>query len=92
EAVNYHYHVVTTDDEMARNVKKGESARLFINKHPRLKWFLGLNPLSVAIYKQISKRPKWLDGLMRVHQSDSFFKPLATYVLNEYHYLKGVLA
>ena len=50
DAINYHYHVVTEEDELERNIKKGESARLFLNKHPELKWF-GIKSISTFIFK-----------------------------------------
>ena len=42
-AINFHYHVITNDDEIRRNIKKGESAKIFLDLHPELKLFLGLN-------------------------------------------------
>ena len=45
-AINYHYHVVSKREEISRCVKKGESAKLFINKHPKVRLFLGKHFLS----------------------------------------------
>lgn len=45
-AINYHYHVISKFDEINRCVKKGESAKRFMDKHPKLKHFLGKHLLS----------------------------------------------
>ena len=52
-AINYHYHVISKEDEITRCISKGESAKRFVAKHPKLKWFLGLNPISIFIFNQL---------------------------------------
>jgi glycosyltransferase involved in cell wall biosynthesis len=92
-AINYHYHVVTKDEEISRNVKKGESARLFLKKHRELKWFLGLNPMSVFIFKRLAE-----EGVVHRWMRDKFYhSPIAWrqqfgfWFLREFYYLKGIL-
>ena len=34
DAVNYHYHVISEEDEIMRNIKKGESAQIFLKETP----------------------------------------------------------
>lgn len=93
EAKNYHYHVVTKQEEVDRNVKKGESAQIVLKKHPELKWFLGLNPLSKFIFPKI-KEGGWFFKTMKTWflASDSSVKHrFGFWFLKEYYYLKGLL-
>ena len=46
QAINYHYHVISKQDDITRCKLKGESAKLFLQKHPELKQFLGIHSLS----------------------------------------------
>ncbi len=94
EAINYHYHVLDKTEEIARNYHKGKSARLFLKKHPELKWFLGLNPLSVFVFNHISEDgiiikffTKWLKN-----PEASIQKKFAIWFLGEYSYLSGILS
>jgi len=93
-AVNYHYHVLDAVDEIDRNVAKGKSARYFIKKHPELKYFLGMNPISIFLFthvirpngRLISTMKRWVklpQGRLR--------KRFAIWFLSEYRYLEGVL-
>jgi len=92
-AINYHYHVVTKDEEISRNVKKGESARLFLKKHPKLKYFLGMNPLSVFVAKYLSEGGnvyRWVEKSF--YKSKTPWKhQFGFWFLKEFHYLKGIL-
>jgi glycosyltransferase involved in cell wall biosynthesis len=93
-ALNYHYHVVTRREEIDRCYKKGESAKLFLAKHPELKWFLGLNPFSRFLQPKISESgsfyrkmdSEWLD------QIDSWKGKFAFWFLKEHRYLSGILS
>jgi len=93
QAVNYHYHVVSELDEMSRNVAKGQSARIFLNLHPELKWFLGLNPISRWVFPAIKphhfiykKAQEWFER--PTHDKRRRF---GAWFLKEHAYLKGVL-
>ncbi len=93
EAINYHYHVVTQEEEIARNVKKGESAKIMLSLHPELKWFLGLNPLSLWLFPKI-KESGWIYknlGLKAFHSQHKRCQQFGFWFLKEYHYLKGIL-
>ncbi|MFC1770794.1 glycosyltransferase [Candidatus Margulisiibacteriota bacterium] len=93
-AVNYHYHVITEEEEIERNINKGKSAKVFLSKHPGLKMFLGLNPLSIYIYRRIRKNGpvyNWFQNMC----FKSNFKPLHKFgfwFLKEYNYLEGILS
>jgi len=92
KAINYHYHVVSDDDEINRNVKKGESARIMLAKHPELKWFLGLNPLSVLVYKNTAPNGPLIKRMTRWHtQGSGLRRRFGTWFLKEYSYLNGLL-
>lgn len=92
QAINYHYHVITRDEDIQRHVKKGASAQIFVKKHPELKWFLGMNPLSVWLRKHLTET-SWLVRFARNCYGSS--NPIADrfgfWFLKEYHYLGGVL-
>ncbi|MBT6121453.1 glycosyltransferase [bacterium] len=92
-AINYHYHVISKEEEVERNVDKGDSARILLRKHPELKWFLGLNPLSTWVFNKIFPegrvynqiKDQWSKSTIKLKRNFSFW------FLKEYHYLKGIL-
>jgi GT2 family glycosyltransferase len=93
DAINYHYHVVTKQEEIERNINKGSSASIFLRKHPELKWFLGLNPLSVFIYKIVRKKQnllKWINNYC-FNSSNNLLHKFGFWFLKEYNYLEGLL-
>ena len=67
-AINYHYHVISKEEDIRRCVSKGQSAQRFYKKHPKLKWFLGLNPLSVMIFNRLKP-----DGFIKT-QCEKWFE------------------
>ena len=76
-----------------RNIKKGESAKIFLNKHPELKLFLGLNPLSIFLYKRIKKYGLTYKVFQKMYKSKiKLLNRLGFYLLKEYHYLTGILS
>ena len=90
-SVNYHYHVISKDDEIQRNIKKGESATLFLKLHPELKWFLGFNPISLAIFfrlKQSSFIYKFFENQFK-KTTISWLHKLSFWFLKEFNYMKG---
>jgi glycosyltransferase involved in cell wall biosynthesis len=93
-AQNYHYHVITRDEEIERNVKKGESAKIFLERNPELKLFLGLNPVSIWVYRRLN-----IDGgIYRFIQnkcyrsSNKILQNFGFWFLKEYNYLSGILS
>ncbi len=91
-AINYHYHVITEEEEIRRSVDKGKSAKVFLEKHPELKWFLGCNPLSLFVHKQIKE-----DGRIYSYLKQNFFDSktdwkhrFGAWFLKEHHYLTGI--
>ncbi|NDC82529.1 glycosyltransferase [bacterium] len=92
DAINFHYHVVSEIEEIHRNVKKGESARIMLKKHPELKTFLGINPLSQLIFRLTSAEGKWLKQMDSWRQSRTPAKhQFAVWFLKEYYYLSGLI-
>lgn len=92
-AKNYHYHVITKEEEIERCIAKGESAKRFLAKHPQLKWFLGLNPVSVFLFKRMD----WEGTVVRYFRG-LFAKPEGTrshavgfWFLKEHYYLRGLI-
>ena len=92
QAKNYHYHVVGDEDFMRREFKKGESAAVFLRKHPELKWFLGLNPLAVWLFN-MSQEDRWLYRFATRWYQSSYRTPkrFGRWLLGEYYYRKGLL-
>lgn len=91
-AINYHYHVISKEEEVDRCFLKGESADILIQKHPELKLFLGINPLSKWVYPKIDKsgrfytkmRHDWLISGYALQEAFAFW------FLKEYEYLSGL--
>ncbi len=92
-AINYHYHVVTQEEEISRCKKKGESAKILLSKHPELKLFLGLNPLSIWIFPKISFQGPFYRWVLEscFNSKNSLKKKFGFWFLKEYHYLSGLL-
>lgn len=93
KAINYHYHVISDTDEIDRGIAKGRSARTFLKKHPELKWFLGLNPLSVWVYGLIKGKQSvynWLHAGMSA--SSGIRRRVSFWALSELNYLSGILS
>lgn len=91
EAVNYHYHVLSQDGVIERNIYKGQSARIFLAKHPELKWFLGLNPISVFLFNRIVPDGRVVSWMRRQVGSSGVLAQFAVWFLKEYYYLSGIL-
>ncbi|MFC1754314.1 glycosyltransferase [Thermoproteota archaeon] len=93
EAANYHYHVVDESEDIKRCVDKGRSAKIVWQKHPNLKTFLGLNPLSVWVFKH-TKKDGPLHNFMKTkcyNSKSPFLHGLGLWFLKEYNYLEGIL-
>ncbi len=87
-AVNYHYHIVSYKDALIRNIDKGASAKVFLEKYPELKYFLGINPLSKLLYKTAAGNKlasRYLNNPGNI--SNRFIR----WLYSEYFYLKGLL-
>jgi len=87
-AVNHHHHPVSNEGMLERKYQMGKSAALFYKKHPNLgiKLFLGLNPLAMAVYRFIKRRPSLLENIRRKANSSNFYR----YILEEYEYRRGL--
>ena len=91
-SVNYHYHVITEDEEIARNEHKGASALVLLKLHPELKWFLGMNPLSCWVFPQIKKESALYAFFERAYKKNwPLLNRIGAWFLKEYAYLKGAL-
>jgi glycosyltransferase involved in cell wall biosynthesis len=92
EAINYHYHVVSEDEEIERNVAKGKSAKVFLQLHPKLKWFLGLNPISRWVFACLTEKSWLYRYAQKCYKSSSPKKHgFGVWFLKEFNYLKGIL-
>ncbi|RAP27344.1 hypothetical protein DID74_00605 [Candidatus Marinamargulisbacteria bacterium SCGC AG-333-B06] len=90
-SVNYHYHVISKEDEIERNIKKGESAKIVLMLHPELRWFLGFNPISLWVFSQIKETSfvyKFFKEKLAMNES-SWQHKIAFWFLKEFNYLKG---
>jgi len=94
DAINYHYHVITQEEEIERNIKKGESAKILLKIHPELKMFLGLNPLSVWVYNRTKKEGRMYRFIKNkcYTSSNRFIQNFGFWFLKEYNYLQGILS
>lgn len=90
QAINYHYHVISKVEEIDRCVLKGESAAIFYQKHPELKWFLGMNPLSLWAHHLISYDGGFCRLLKRWLKKSGVRKRFAIWFLSEHQYLTGL--
>ncbi|MBN2058686.1 MAG: glycosyltransferase [Candidatus Saganbacteria bacterium] len=80
EAINYHFHFVTSQDMLKRKYNMGKSAAYFYKKHPNfeIKMFLGLNPLAMGIFYLL----KALPSLRKMIRNQ--------YIQEEYQYRLGL--
>jgi glycosyltransferase involved in cell wall biosynthesis len=87
-AVNRHDHPVTNEDMVERKYQMGKSAALFYKKHPNywIKMFLGMNPLAMAVFSFINKRPALQEKIRRRAAGSAFYQ----YLLEEYQYRLGL--
>ena len=91
-AINYHYHVISDDEKVERKYSMGQSAQIFINKHPELKLFLGHNPVSIFFRKKLSYGHFLLRIISKFKNSKiSFLRKFSFWFLGEFNYLSGLL-
>ena len=91
-AVNYHYHVITDKEKSERKFEMGQSAQMFINKHPELKTFLGHNPVSVFLRKQLTTHHFIYKMIQKLTVSKvAFLQSFSYWFLGEFNYLSGLL-
>lgn len=92
DAINFHYHVISPQDVVDRKYLMGQSAQIFVKKHPELKLFLGLNPLSVYLRKKMTKQNVIYRFIETLKISKlSFLQSFSYWFLGEYNYLSGLL-
>ena len=91
-AINYHYHVITDKEKSERKFEMGQSAQIFINKHPELKTFLGHNPVSVFLRKQLTTHHFIYKMIQKLTVSKvAFLQSFSYWFLGEFNYLSGLL-
>jgi len=91
-AINYHYHVVLADDAIDRHYAKGESARIMLQKHPKLSLYLGINPATKWVHRHIPKDGKFYNWMKKNYDSPSPWRhKIGHYFLKEHNYLRGLL-
>lgn len=88
QAVNYHWHPVSFDEKCEKMKLAGQSTVRFYNKHrdPRIKLRLGWNPVSLTMYRFVSRHRAVLDLLTR----NSKRSRVCSELLLQYHYLTGL--
>jgi len=92
EAINYHYHVISDDEQIDRKYNMGQSAQIFYQKHPELKWFLGLNPVSAFLRRRLSKQGVLYRMIASFYgMKIGFLHRFSVWFLSEYNYLSGIL-
>jgi hypothetical protein len=70
----------------------GQSAQIFIKKHPELRLFLGLNPVSVWLRKRISKGGLvWRMALACCQSKVKKVRQFGYWFVGEHNYLTGLL-
>ena len=90
DAINYHYHVISKVEEIDRCELKGESAAIFYRKHPELKWFLGMNPISMFFHQRISYKGNFCAMLKKWLKKTGVRQKIAVWFLSEHQYLTGL--
>lgn len=93
-AMNYHFHDINPIKVIDRNFDKGQSARVFLAKHPEQKLFLGINPISVGLFRLLQRKPTWLAWFknnLKNHQNINLKVKISTYIVGEFEYLSGLL-
>ena len=90
-AINYHFHVVDKMTALDRDYQKGCGARIFLDKHPELKWFLGLHPLGRWVSQVPQSGKLYQTAYAWATQSRiPWCRRLGEYAVTEWHYLQGV--
>ena len=91
-AINYHFHVISDQERADRKLNMGQSAQIFIKKHPELRLFLGLNPVSVWLRKRISKGGLvWRMALACCQSKVKKVRQFGYWFVGEHNYLTGLL-
>jgi len=91
-AINYHYHIISDDERSERKYSMGQSAQIFLKKHPELKWFLGLNPLSTLIRRALTPEHPLVRGIRSCKTSRfPMLRRFSYWFMGEFNYLSGVL-
>ncbi len=91
-AINFHYHIISNNDRIKRKYAMGQSARIFIEHHPELRWFLGMHPLAIFVRRRLSKRHFLYRKMADWSQIKSHpLRNLGQWFLGEYNYVSGLL-
>ncbi len=92
DAINFHYHVTTPQEVVDRKYLMGQSAQIFVKKHPELKLFLGLNPVSLYIRKKMTKQNVVYRFIETFRTSKfAYLQSFSYWFLGEFNYLSGLL-
>lgn len=91
-AKNYHYHILSKQEEIKRCVLKGSSAKLFYQKHPEVTYFVGKHPLSKIAHHFNKKIPKQLNYLEKkgLTSSKKWIRNFSFWYLKESFFWKGL--
>lgn len=87
-AINYHYHVWSDYEEIIRRQKMGESVHIIIQKHPKLKTFLGVNIVNKMIFLFGRSYPKLIQNWLEQIKQEKTSK-IKKILLREFYFQKG---
>lgn len=93
KALNYHLHPVTFEDRLKLKRQSGNSIVYFYHKHRdwRIKYALGLNPVSMALFSLFSRHGAWVSSCEReAKKNDGVWSSMCREIIIQYYYLTGV--
>ena len=93
KAINYHLHPVAFEERLKLKRQSGHSIVYFYHKHRdwRIKYALGLNPVSMALHSLFSRHGAWVSSCEReAKKNDGIWSSMCREILIQYYYLIGV--
>lgn len=93
KAINYHLHPVTLEERFKLKRQSGISLVYFYKKHKdwRIKYALGMNPISMALHSLFVYRGNWLAVCEReAFRNEGPWASICKELLIQYHYLTGI--
>jgi len=92
DAINYHCHPVSFEEDCKRKVEAGRAAVIFYRKHKslKLKFYLGINPVTMFIHSFISSDGWFIKKCRNLSNSSTLWKNPTRQILLEFNYLTGI--
>ena len=88
-AINYHFHVWNSYEEILRREKMGSSVNDLLNKHPELSVFVGVNIINDLIFRLFDYFPLWIEGKMQRLKNGENISGFSFLILREYFFQRG---